>query len=184
MTGESSQPHGESFEYTPTFNLDGMSIEEAVTLVSSIENSYDPLGSAEGPALRMKEALSEDLSRYPSANIERGLALFAALSESDDGKVRAKAALNIGGLLRAAFEQAKRSHDDSFHKAFKICFDLVFHEDEVTQGWGEQGLSDAVERQELPPETTAQVVLGLVDELRMVHGGETEPHHLSRRRQS
>lgn len=187
MTGEARQPYDETSEYMPTFNLDGMSIRETVALVSAIENSGvpphldDPVANSE--MLRTKEALSEDLSRYPSTNIERGLALFEALSRSNDGEVRAKAALAIGGLLRAAGEQTARSHDDSFRKAMKVCLDLVVHDDEVTSGWGEQGLSSAIERQEFSPETTAQLFLGLVDELRKLHGGEAEPRYLARRHQ-
>jgi hypothetical protein len=190
MTGEIPRPNNETSGYTPRFNFDAMSIEEVVALVSVIENAReprDPLDTINTPTLRMKEALTEDLSRYPDVNFERSMALFEALHSSGDSKVRSKASFAIGGLLRASVERttsgAQYWIDKHSHHAAHFCLELLLNEDGEVGSDALHSLTDDIRRGKLPAEATAFLFSIIAGELQLVHDGEAEPRYLARQRQ-
>lgn len=191
MTGEIPQPHGESDEYTPTFNLDGMSIEEAVALVSAVENStphpdlFDPEDEAHLNAARIEEALTEDLSRYPDVNFERSMALFEALSSSDNSRVRGRAGAAISGMLRAAAERTtipRLSIDNQTKSAAHLCVGLLLDEDYGVVHETQDTLKSDIRFGKLPPAVAAFLFGVIAQELKMVHDGEVEPRYLAHQR--
>jgi hypothetical protein len=176
-----SEPSSEA--YVPMFNLDAMSFDEITALIVAVESTEyeydDPQNEVVG---RVREALIEDISRYPSADFERGSALFETLANSDNPDVRCKAGFAIGGLLRAAGEQAETEFDRNMYKAMRLGLDLLL--DETVEMYARQSLGDAIEHGELSPKMAAFVCRELAGELEMVHNGEVEPRWEARRRRS